>query len=111
MSWSDKLIASVADILNKEMKNAFRVYRIGGDEFVILYFDKKDEIVKKEMEEAMHQCMAIHIDDAIPVGASFGFAKLMEKEDFSEMIHRADISMYQEKEKFYQHHKILREND
>lgn len=107
----DKLIASVADILNKEMKNAFRVYRIGGDEFVILYFDKKDEIVKKEMEEAMHQCMAIHIDDAIPVGASFGFAKLMEKEDFSEMIHRADISMYQEKEKFYQDHKILREND
>lgn len=97
----DKLVESVANILNKVMTNAFRVYRIGGDEFVIIYFNKNMETVRREVTLAYEQCDKIQLDDKIPVGASFGYAEQEEGEEFSATVHRADIRMYSEKEKFY----------
>lgn len=104
----DKLIESVANILNKVMSSAFRVYRIGGDEFVIIYFNKNMETVRKEVTLAYEQCAKIQLDSKIPVGASFGYAEHKDGEEFSATIHRADILMYSEKDKFYKEKGIER---
>lgn len=98
----DKLIESVAGILNEVMANAFRVYRIGGDEFAILYLNKSMETVKREIASAYEKCSKLHFDDKTPLGVAFGYAERESREEFSETVHRADIVMYSEKEKFYQ---------
>lgn len=97
----DKLIESVANILNEVMTDAFRVYRIGGDEFLIIYFNKNMETVKSEVALAYGHCAKIQLDAKIPVGVSFGYAEREDGEEFSATIHRADIFMYSEKDKFY----------
>ncbi|MBO5278709.1 MAG: hypothetical protein J6B06_04355 [Lachnospiraceae bacterium] len=70
----------------KVMSNSFSIYCTGGDEFAIIYFNKSLETVKRETALALKECAELHLDDSIPVGAT---------------IHRADISMYSQKEKFY----------
>lgn len=104
----DQLVVSVAAILNEVMVNAFRIYRIGGDEFAILYLNKSVEIVKREIALASEKCQKLHFDDKIPVGVALGCAKRENGEEFLEMVHRADLDMYSEKEKFYREKGIHR---
>ena len=99
--YGDKLIESVATTLHETMTNAFRIYRIGGDEFAIIYLGKSSEMIKREIALASETCGALRLDGNIPVGASFGFAEQMDGEAVPEIIHRADIDMYFQKEKYY----------
>lgn len=49
----------------------------------------------------IYKCDKLHFDDKIPVGVALGYAERENGETFSETVHRADIVMYSEKEKFY----------
>ena len=86
----DLALITVCDILNK-YSNSNRVYRVGGDEFIILYRHTSEEEIKKyiyNMEEELAKT---------EYSCAFGFS--MYKENVEDTIKKADEMMYDNKQK------------
>ncbi len=103
----DKLITLVARTLQELFSNE-KIYRIGGDEFVIIGKDPdysgRISDLKAKLESKRHE-----IDD-LPASVSAGFSvydKGADKE-YSEVFNRADKLMYEDKKIFYQTHEDRR---
>lgn len=102
----DALISDAATAI----KNCFgleSVYRIGGDEFVII----KENVTEEEMKEASEKFNAdlLKINSQerkyqIDLSVSFGYAIFNGDENFNSLFHRADEEMYKAKELYYQNH-------
>ena len=93
----DKLIKACADIMKKSAASK-NLYRIGGDEFVIIYLDiakgdfyDKVQLLKNAFEKSACQ-------------AAIGCKWSEESADIQEIIKEADELMYSDKKKFYQGH-------
>lgn len=97
----DRLIKMVADSLHKNILSAYKIYRIGGDEFVVLCFDKSPDSIDEEIAKVMADCDNIKIGDNLPVGISIGYAQLAENETISEAAKRAEYMMYENKKQYY----------
>ena len=97
----DRLIESVASILQDAMKHAFRIYRIGGDEFAAIYLDHSTEEIRFEVTLASERCRQLRVGKPLVVGVCFGIGLREAEEPLSEMISRADQDLYTEKERFY----------
>ena len=70
-------------------------YRIGGDEFVILFFDdKEDEIIKTEQQikENVTKC---------GYSVSIGHSVRESNMELEETIKKSDIIMYEDKARYY----------
>ena len=100
-SEGDRLLELTAGQLQKHMKGAYKIYRVGGDEFAAIYFDDDLQRVEKEIEAARRACGDIRMGGEIPIGISIGYAKLGKDEALMEAEKRADRMMYEEKRKFY----------
>ena len=70
----DKLLETVAGVWQEQMKSVFKYYRVGGDEFVALYFNQSLDIVKKEISEVEQACESIKMGKDVLVGISMGYA-------------------------------------
>ena len=72
------------------------VYRVGGDEFVVILMGAKPEQIEQYTEKLnMYQ-------ELKKISMSFGFAyRHNAKEPFDNLLREADRKMYQEKEKYY----------
>lgn len=85
-------------VVNKYIK----VYRIGGDEFVICYCNYRQEDNLTNMADAVVDLFSapFHIyDTSISISASIGIARMSaQKIDSDELLRYADIAMYQAKE-------------
>ena len=99
--YGDKLIQNGAAILKKVWRSDF-IYRVGGDEFVILYSDVKAEWVEKKIllfEEAIEDynrenaCKELYLQMAI--GAAVYDGKT--DEEYADVFRRADSIMYEDK--------------
>lgn len=87
----------------KGVSNKFiKVYRIGGDEFVICYTDYSNEKALHNMAESIVQLFSapFHVYETnISISASIGIALQEAKEiDADQLLRYADIAMYQAKE-------------
>ena len=100
-SEGDRLLEQIAGQLLKHLKNAYKIYRIGGDEFAAFYFKEDLSLVEKELEAVRQGCGAIHLEQEIPVGISIGYARLAPGEALLEAQKRADRMMYEDKRDFY----------
>lgn len=93
--FGDRYICDAVEILNAcfEKEN---VYRVGGDEFVVILMGAKPEQIEQYTEKLnMYQ-------ELKKVSMSFGFAyRHNAKEPFDNLLREADRKMYQEKEKYY----------
>lgn len=94
----DKYIILAAEVLQKNAKESMVVYRIGGDEFIIMSFAIREEQLEKYInicsEEIKNQT---EIPD-IKASASFGFSQYQEGDDLiAKLYKRADELMYQHK--------------
>jgi len=98
----DNLIRKVASNLQQCLKSAYRVYRVGGDEFVALYFDTKMETVCEEVDDASRACHQINVGKGIPVGISMGFAAGEDGEFVRDTAKRAEKMMYETKRLYYE---------
>ena len=90
----DKAICSVANVLNNTFDNG-KVYRIGGDEFVVIIFGADEYAVYKkthEVKEILKNC-EIYISAGINIGKN-----IVDIEDFIKI---ADHKMYEDKKNFY----------
>ncbi len=104
----DKLIRESARVLTETMSHAFRINRIGGDEFAILYFDTKLPVVMREVVLASAKCTDFNFGENVPVGISFGVAEKLKEEEMGDTIRRADVEMYAAKDAYYREHRIDR---
>ncbi len=104
----DKLIADCAKMLTETMHSAYRIYRIGGDEFAVIYLNPSEEEVYCEVNEARRRGMTMKVEEDLPVGMSFGTAKREPGEALALTIRRADLQMYREKASYYEENGIER---
>ena len=103
----DKVITLVAGTIQELFSNE-KIYRIGGDEFVIIGKDPdysgRISDLKAKLEISRHE-----IDD-LPASVSAGFSLFDKEKDtvYSDVFNRADKLMYEDKKLFYQTHEDRR---
>lgn len=87
----DLAIQTVADCLAKGHGKSKSVYRVGGDEFVILYYDRDEEKVRADIT-AMREELA-----KTPYVCAFGYCMRKGRTDFEECLRESDKAMYANK--------------
>lgn len=102
----DSLISDAA----LAIKNSFgseSVYRIGGDEFVIIKENITEENLREAVEKFNANVQKINAHEReypIELSVSFGYAIFNGDENFKALFQRADEEMYKAKELYYQNH-------
>lgn len=98
----DKLLKLVTERLNIEKKEEFTAFRLGGDEFIILYNGAIDkEAIENIANELLFEIsQPYHIDEKFfYISASIGIASYPESgHDLNELLKNADTAMYKSKE-------------
>ncbi len=96
----DKAICTVADVLKSVCKKDYRVYRLGGDEFMALG-------QKQSAEDAIETINAIRKEmEKTPFSLSAGFAISEDADSFDKACVQADMEMYEDKRKYKIKYKI-----
>jgi diguanylate cyclase (GGDEF)-like protein len=85
----DELLRRLADTLRRCVRPLDRVYRWGGDEFLLLFPAAPPEEVVPRVREALRTVPELE--------SSFGAARFSGTEDLPAAIERADRAMYEEK--------------
>jgi diguanylate cyclase (GGDEF)-like protein/PAS domain S-box-containing protein len=98
-SVGDGLLAHVAQRMSAIVRPSDTVARLGGDEFAILFAGAAAvEAVVARIADALLE--AVHIDGhLLSVQASFGVVEGRGGDDAGELLRRADIAMYEAKER------------
>ena len=92
----DKLIVNSANAL-AEVFGRERIYRIGGDEFIVVLEDCYEE----EMRNGVEKVRAILERDSASMSMGVGFAERFDG-DFKQLQARADAEMYKDKQLYYE---------
>lgn len=94
----DDLLVKIAELLRSRVRKTDRLFRFGGEEFVVLARNTPLSAAKVIAED-LRQHIALHIASPNgPVTASFGCAELNPDEDANQWFARADQAMYCAKE-------------
>ena len=91
----DRALSKIGECIGELINRTSMAYRIGGDEFVILFFsDMEDEIIKVEqrIKESVTKC-----GYSVSVGHSLRESNM----ELEETIKRSDKRMYEDKAKYY----------
>lgn len=97
----DALIKICADAMISSMTHAYRIYRVGGDEFAAIYLDTPIELVRTEISEIHAGCQKRSKGYPFEAAIAVGYAERKMNEPMSEAVMRADSMMYEEKDKYY----------
>ncbi|MCR5481502.1 MAG: GGDEF domain-containing protein [Clostridia bacterium] len=97
----DKLIIECAKIMTEFFQNAYKIYRIGGDEFAIMYFSVPAEIVRKEVETVSEKIKQLQFSPELSVSMSFGIAEKQGDDTINDVMQKADSNMYEAKKAYY----------
>ncbi len=100
----DNLLVSIGKRLKQQLRKSDMVCRYGGDEFLLLLVNYRDEATLMEiMEEKNRVLSEPHVIDVdgdtitISVGVSIGLAEWSQGMAVSELLNRADEAMYRAK--------------
>lgn len=96
----DTLIKSVAEAIRKVSDQFDHVYRIGGDEFVMILRGGDEYRVKKKIQAWQEEMEKYEDIENIPISASFGYA-FGKGSELEEIIKKADQMMYKNKRTFH----------
>lgn len=98
----DKLLQLIASIL-KEIGGKDATFRVGGDEFTIVIKNQDEErveIIAKEIIKAINNSIATRQEvHTLNVSISIGIAVSVPEDTVNTLYKRADIALYQSKEK------------
>ena len=96
-------IAMVASIIKNNSSRDMYGYRVGGDEYVVLCVDLKEDGVIQAMTKMKEQLALT------PYSASFGHGMRKDKSDTVDMMLKAaEVEMYNDKAEYYKSHNIDR---
>lgn len=106
----DELLCGAASCMKQYFHPYGKVYRIGGDEFIIILpIDQKQfEKIKHQFDEGIKSWSGEQIE-AISVSCGYVFSKESEWTSIKEIAHIADIRMYEEKARYYKNSGANRE--
>lgn len=103
----DKLITLVSKTLQEIFSNE-KIYRIGGDEFVVIGKDPDYSGRINDLKAKLKASSNEIGDFPASVSAGFSVFDINSDEDFSHVFNRADKLMYEDKKVFYQTHEDRR---
>jgi len=99
----DEVLKIIADILSKEAREVDIVVRYGGDEFLIMLPETKDEVefVKKRILDRAEKWNNEHNEFSFEISFAIGsaFWSSTSSETVDEVLAMADIRMYEDKRK------------
>lgn len=90
----DLALVTLSNILLDVAKNNYRIYRVGGDEFLVIGIKKSEKDIEEFILDAKNEL------DKTRYRASFGSALYKPGEDFEMVCAQADASMYEDKKKY-----------
>lgn len=93
----DIQIALASEILQSSFNSAKKIYRAGGDEFLLVFMNPSIETIEEEIKSARERCIVKSSNRPVPVEIAIGYAVLREGETYKEMVKRADDLMYADK--------------
>ncbi len=102
----DKLIKAAATILLENLRSAYGVYRIGGDEFAVIYVSPDDETVQAEMERVRAACER-YKGSPITLSIAMGYASGRYSSEYMDIYNKADGIMYEDKQQIKKQHPEL----
>lgn len=88
----DKVLQTVAEYLKNKTRISDKVYRIGGDEFIIVFYNRKK--IKKVMNRIKKSLQDINIS------ISYGYNDLIKKH-YTDILDIIDKKMYKQKKSLY----------
>ncbi len=95
----DNILKALAKLMDEQNRSEDIVARFGGEEFVIL-LDQCDAQAAKNKAKSLLQTIESLNPDGISVTASIGISELSNREEsFAELLKRADLAVYQAKDK------------
>ena len=96
----DELLTHLASTLRQVVRPSDRLYRWGGDEFLLIFPGARGTDVQQRIEQAIAAAPPLRLDGAVlPIAlvASVGAADYASAEDLTAAIERADGVMYRQK--------------
>ena len=95
----NELIRQAASLISSVFTQS-TVYRVGGDEFIILLegsdYEKRDELLARFDEKSVHASFRAEEED-IPISVARGLAIHRAGQEFNELFQEADAAMYRNK--------------
>lgn len=96
----DKVLIFIAKLLKKALRDGDKVYRFGGEEFVVI-LNRTDlegaQLVANRFLNLCRQNKPVFHNEQITVTLSIGLTQTREKDTIDELLHRADIALYRAK--------------
>ena len=95
----DSVLINVANVLKKCVKSK-EIYRLGGEEFVVLYKDINDVETHKQAETirmAIEENISYNHKEEIKLTVSIGISLLHSEDEFVDFLRAADQKLYQAK--------------
>jgi diguanylate cyclase (GGDEF)-like protein len=96
----DKVLIFIAKLLKKTLRDGDRVYRFGGEEFIILLNRTDSAGAQLIAERLLNLCRnnkPLFQNQQITVTLSIGLTKIVEGDTMDEIINRSDIALYRAK--------------
>lgn len=94
----DTVLIEISNALLQTKSKSDILARWGGDEFLMLVFDKDEERLYHQIESIHHRLRVLSRDLDIPIAISSGYARYTKNEDsIDDLIRRADQNMYANK--------------
>lgn len=96
----DKVLIFISKLLKKALRDGDRVYRFGGEEFVILLNRTDIEgatLVANRLLSLCRQNKPLFQNEQISVTLSIGMTSILSSDNLDQLIHRADVALYRAK--------------
>jgi len=94
----DNYISLISSAIKEYMKNAQSIYRIGGDEFLIYYYDTNSRIIDSEIVSLREYCKNESKNLEYDATVAMGYATSSENfKSLYDVLKTADYAMYQNK--------------
>jgi len=93
----DTVLRGLGEFLNKRIRRADRVFRLGGEEFMILLFSTDLENGRGFADELREEIAALKLLDDRAVTTSIGVASLRAEDDWKAWMKRSDQNLYRAK--------------
>ncbi len=96
----DKVLIFIAKLLKKALRDGDRVYRFGGEEFIILLNRTDLDGAKLVAERLLSLCRnnkPLFQNQQIPVTLSIGLTKILDSDSVDRIIERSDKALYRAK--------------
>jgi len=94
----DNYITLIASAINRCMTHGSAVYRIGGDEFMILYFRVSADMVEKDIRALQAACAEASKELEYTAAVSAGYARSSDSyRSLRDVVKTADYAMYRNK--------------